>query len=377
MYLNKLQTPVHILDTATSAVIEFAGVKFKVTAETGQQYLSYVQNGIIKKIMRCCPVLRQIVIVEEKYSFTPDSMKAATRQKRETKDRKSSIAHLKVADELVNSAAFDKKSVLSTASGRKTISTCLAANVSSLDIKGNIVLVIDSELTIESEAGSDCQPFSVPIKCLFNKDAFQSTMPLKNIHQRKGEAEMAQLDWLLEVLPGLQPGEGVLCFVTSGDIDVVVIHLFTVSNLWPRYPEGNFVHPVHVVLQKAKSVTDVYNIIAITRRLEASLGEHAGVRVAAILSMGGNDFLRKFHSFTHSKVFTTTLSEGIFNSLISITGDESGRCAVASVDEEVYLTLVKSLYCPSQFDSTKLTFEEVRQYSIRGLKKDTFNNPQL
>lgn len=120
--------------------------------------------------MKSCPRLEQMVVVEEKYSFTPDCMKAATRHKRQNGDRKSSLGHLKVSTETVSTAAFDKKSILSTASGRQIISTYLAASVSSLDVRQDLVLIVDSELTAGGDRECNCDgacacvpKFSVPL----------------------------------------------------------------------------------------------------------------------------------------------------------------------------------------------------------------------
>ena len=50
---------------------------------------------------------------------------------------------------------------------------------------------------------------------------------------KKGEAEMAQVDWLVECVDDLSEGDAVLSVVSSGDIDAVVIHLFVLSYMWP------------------------------------------------------------------------------------------------------------------------------------------------
>lgn len=47
--------------------------------------------------------------------------------------------------------------------------------------------------------------------------------------RRKGEAEMAQVDWLLSSIPDLQHGDWIGSIVSSGDIDAVVIHSFALS----------------------------------------------------------------------------------------------------------------------------------------------------
>ena len=37
---------------------------------------------------------------------------------------------------------------------------------------------------------------------------------------------MSQLDWVIDAQSHLAPGEAVVSFVNSGDIDAVIIHIF-------------------------------------------------------------------------------------------------------------------------------------------------------
>ena len=55
------------------ATVEFAGVKFKTKATTGEEYLDNVKKGVIGRLMKpsSFPNLNRIVICEEKYSYTP------------------------------------------------------------------------------------------------------------------------------------------------------------------------------------------------------------------------------------------------------------------------------------------------------------------
>ena len=366
------------------ATIELAGVKFKVAPNTGFEYLQYIQNGIMKKILRSCPQLRHMVLVEEKYSFTPDSMKAATREQRKPKDDKATIGHLKLASELVSMNTFDHKSVIATAEGRKVVSEFLAENLDKVDIKEDVSIYVDSELHMkekecicEGACVCDKHPFAVPIQGIFTRaTGFQEICPISNIKQRKGEAEMAQLDWMIDMLPTLKPGETVMSYVTSGDIDAVVLHMFMVSHMWPRESDGTFCHPVFVVLQKPNKCKDVYNITEIVRRIENVHGKHSAMNVALVLSMGGNDFLPKFFNITHGKLLTTVINENVLGGLFELCFEESGKCLSGFLRKEVYLRVIKRLYCPAIYDSEKLTFDEVRQYSV-GMTKDGFRNPRL
>ena len=92
--------------------VEFAGVKFRANVTSGRQYLMYVQNGVIKRIMNLMPGARRIILCEEKYSFTPDTLKAATRSQRAS--NQPSIHHLKPSAAILDDNVYDKDSILST-----------------------------------------------------------------------------------------------------------------------------------------------------------------------------------------------------------------------------------------------------------------------
>jgi len=71
--------PSILAKSAKYATLEFAGVKCSSFSETGKDYLRHIGKGIIGKIKYQLPLLRNIVICEEKYKFTPDDFKATTR----------------------------------------------------------------------------------------------------------------------------------------------------------------------------------------------------------------------------------------------------------------------------------------------------------
>ena len=109
--------PAHIRNNANLSIVEFAGTKFKVFASSGQQYVQFVSNAIIKKLVSSLPNLKRIVICEEKYSFTPDDFKASTRLQRE---KKITIAHLKEENEIVSKENFSKQAAVSTMPGKNS-----------------------------------------------------------------------------------------------------------------------------------------------------------------------------------------------------------------------------------------------------------------
>lgn len=72
---------------AELATVEFAGNKFKTKAISIPSYMKYIEMSILKHIMKMLPGVRNIVVCEEKYKYTPDSFKAATRSKKEPQRR--------------------------------------------------------------------------------------------------------------------------------------------------------------------------------------------------------------------------------------------------------------------------------------------------
>ncbi|VDI42653.1 Hypothetical predicted protein [Mytilus galloprovincialis] len=196
------------------ATVEFAGVKFKAKVFSGDDYLDFVKNYAIQKTINQMPNISRMVICEEKYHFTPDDFKTATRAQR-TSSSNVGISHLKTVDEMISANRFDKASLVSTAEGKSFISTYLARRIDELHLYMDLTLIIDSEYYKEDG-------YTTPIQCLLGKkEGLKSKTQMVNIKQRKGEAEMAQLEWLLEFADKLEQGDGCASIVTSGDIDAV------------------------------------------------------------------------------------------------------------------------------------------------------------
>ncbi|CAG2228785.1 unnamed protein product [Mytilus edulis] len=180
--------PAHIRNNANLSIVEFAGIKFKVFASSGQQYVQFVSNAIIKKLVSSLPNLNRIVICEEKYSFTPDDFKASTRLKRE----KITIAHLKEENEIVSKENFSKQAAVSTMPGKKLISKFLTKQLKYVDLKNNLIVDIDSEAYLsECECQNDdhcqCDLYATPVRFYFKKESgFDREELMHSIKQRKG-----------------------------------------------------------------------------------------------------------------------------------------------------------------------------------------------
>ncbi|CAC5383205.1 unnamed protein product [Mytilus coruscus] len=260
LMFNFKDIPKYISLTSKIVVVEFAGAKFKTFANTGENYLKY----------------------------------AATRQKRQSKDP-ITITHLKEKDEIISKGKFSKKAAISTELGKKTVSNYLGKYLHELDIQANVTVDVDSEAVFgqcECEVSNNCSCslFTIPVRAVFTKHAWVSGIrKLDAIRQRKGEAEMSQADWLRDVQHDLHDGECVVKYVTSADIDTIVIQLFTVSLYWPRNVDNTFKFPVYVWLQKQKP--EIYDITGILTVLEKRFGnKYIGATLAVLLSMGGNDY---------------------------------------------------------------------------------------
>jgi hypothetical protein len=99
----------------------------------------------------------------------------------------------------------------------------LARHIDSLDIKNNLILYIDSELILINSCShnqEEClcayKSNATPVRGIFSKtNGFDRKELLKEIKQRKGEAEMAQVDWLPTMQDDLEDNEAIVAVVTS------------------------------------------------------------------------------------------------------------------------------------------------------------------
>ena len=371
-------------------VVEFAGVKFKLkeTVKTGLQYLHHVETSVIRKLLRDVASTQRMIICEEKYHFTPDDLKSATRAGRK-KQETSSIGHLKQLEEIVSDKTIDCSAIKTTNVGKISIGNYLAQHAGSIKIDRDLILDIDSELIMnpcECEASSLARcvcaelnkPSCTPIRYMFHTGRKTEQHKLESIVQRKGEAEMSQVDWLINCLPDLKPGDAVLSFVTSGDIDAVAIHLFALSHLWPRDATGKFSIPVYVHLQNPGTV---YNITRMIELLEFYFQEkYFAMKIALVLCAGGNDFIPKYHGYSHDAVLKAFLaSADLQQSLFKLEFNADGTCKSGMVDVDRYVELVKGMYLPKSLASMtqSLTYDEVRQLTVKPSPSSKVKDPRM
>ena len=360
MNVNATFIPKLVNESVKLALVEFAGIKFKVGGvKTGREYLQ-LANSTISSIVKSLPYVSKVVVCEEKYSFTPDEFKAGTRAQRQSVSG-DSVAHLKLGDRILSELCFNKDAITKTMDGKKLISTFLAQNMDKLSFDQPLEVIFDSELHLTCTCSDEpccCQRFCTPVGCQYNIDT-ADTKQITHVTQRKGEAEMAQLDWLISLQDDIKEGDAVASIVTSGDIDSVYIHMFVVSRLWPRYSNGSFKNPIFVILQKPRSRIDIYNVTKMLEVLERSYADkEIGSKLAVSLCMGGNDFMPKCHQISHDTILKLLLTQPYRQNLFFF---QSGKI---TVNQACFVEFYKTLYCPKRCQPSGLTFEEVRAITI-------------
>ena len=118
--------------------------QIQTKATSGVQYLQSIERGTIYRLLKDYARLKRIVVCEEKYSYTPDDFKSATRAQRQ-KSSGTSIRHLKIATEILSDDIMTKSAIIHTEMRKCLISNYLAKNVIKLDIKHDLILDKDSE----------------------------------------------------------------------------------------------------------------------------------------------------------------------------------------------------------------------------------------
>ena len=357
--------PKHIYSTMSICSIEFAGFKFKSgKIKSGKEYMQTAEM-FLNSIVSHSPVLSKIIVCEEKYSFTPDDLKANTRMQR-ISHKDSDIDHLKSGPRILSESCFNKDVLTKTDTGKRLVSTYLAQNVQCMKFNKNINIIVDSEMHTNSctclEACS-CPNYCTPIECFFDnsiQDKSQLARPITTVKQCKGEAEMSVADWLVALQGEQADGTSAVCFVTSGDIDAVYIHLYVVSKFWKRTEEGKFKNPLHVILQKKGPKYDVYNITAMVELFENSFRDrNIGMKVAFCLCMGGNDFIPKCDQLSHDMMLKTVLQTPIYRDHLFMFEDN-----VVKVNKDCFVDLYRRIYCPAKLRNTNIPYDEVRTMSI-------------
>ena len=346
-------------------LVEFAGVKYKVGAvKTGREYLQFA-NSTIHSIIRSLPEVQTIVICEEMYSFTPDEFKASTKAQRQGA-ASDSIAHLKSSDKILSDDYFNKDAITHTLDGKKLISNFLSQNIIKLCFDKNLDIVMDSELHLTCRCKTDpcvCQQFCTPLKCEFRGNTSNVTL-LEHIVQRKGEAEMAPLDWLISAQDDIKEGEAVVSVVTSGDVDAVYTHMFVVSKYWPINSNGSFKNQVFVILQKPRSMIDIYNVTKMLEVFEQSFADRdIGMKLAISICMAGNYFIPSCNEKSHDTILKHFVRDEYRKNLF-IFKDEKIK-----ISQPCYIDFYKTLYCPKRYNPSNYILTDFKNATLTSLLK--------
>ena len=113
---------------------------------------------------------------------------------------------------------------------------------------------------------------------------------------------------------------------------------------------------------KKRGTFDLYNITRMISILEKAYGDTQICQMMAMmLAMGGNDFLPKFQHITHLKVLQQFLASPVYKEQLF---QKAGSDLIA-IDRKMFTEFMKDLYCPPALHSEELTFEEVRQLTIK------------
>lgn len=184
---------------------------------------------------------------------------------------------------------------------------------------------------------------------------------------------MSVVDCFPDLQQELAVGDSVVSYITSADIDTVLIHMVALSLYWERDETGNFKWPVYVWLQKQKS--EIYDITGIILSVEKYFDiNNVATVIALVLCMGGNDFPPNFHNISHDKLLSVVVSDkAILKELFKLQKAE-GKC-ICTINENIYVDVIKRLYCPVNLQHSALTPDEVQQLSIQPPNKD-FRHPQ-
>ena len=148
--LKQKYLPQNIAKKVKAVTVENAGVHYKSgkNIAKGSEFIRQFEDKWITETLTIAPATQQIVICEEKYHFTPDLFKDATRSQRK-KSAPSSIAHLKTNSEILSDNHFSRTSIIGTKQGKQVASTFIPMNAHKLSLKKDVSIIFDSELYME------------------------------------------------------------------------------------------------------------------------------------------------------------------------------------------------------------------------------------
>ena len=145
---------------------------------------------------------------------------------------------------MISLESYSCSALTRTKEGKILSSPFLGEHVGELQIEKDLALDTDSEYILspyicksndlhKKKNKQTYKWFATPVRAILSKESgFIKKSEFKNIRQRKGEAELAQADWLPYVGQELEEDEVVISYVTSGDINTLPIHMLAVTLYW-------------------------------------------------------------------------------------------------------------------------------------------------
>ena len=156
-----------------------------------------------------------------------------------------------------------------------------------------------------------------------------------------------------------ESSDGCLQAAKDIDVDAVYTHMFVVSKYWPRNSNGSFKNQVFVILQKPRSMIDIYNVTKMLEVFEQSFADRdIGMKLAVSICMAWNDFIPSCHEISHDTILKHFVRDEYRKNLF-IFKDEKIK-----ISQPCFIDFYKTLYCPKRYNPSNYTFNDVQALTI-------------
>ncbi|CAC5403428.1 unnamed protein product [Mytilus coruscus] len=266
------------------------------------EYLSHVENGIVKRYLNANNFPNMQRIVICEEKYSVTPDDFKTATRQKRQNRSSStISHLKIGSEMISEHKLSKSAVIQTDLGKRLISNYLARNVKKLNITKDVVLDIDSELFLQNCTKHKIDECSCPYKL--------HTTPVRAYFSKSGFIRHEMLN-----------------HIKQRKVEAEMAQVDWLSDMKENFKENEAV--VSIVTS-----ADVDSLI--------------------------------IHLFAFSIHWTRRSDEALEKFLAFKNDLGSMQPISAALNEEVYFEIVKRLYATASIKSEQLSFEAIRQMSIK------------
>ena len=139
--------------------------------------------------------------------------------------------------------------------------------------------------------------------------------------------------------------------------------LFTFTCYWPRNSNGSFKNQVFVILQKPRSMVDIYNVTKMLEVFEQSFADRdIGMKLAVSVCMTGNDFIPSCHEKSHDTILKHFV-RGEYRQNSFIFKDEKIK-----ISQPFFIDFNNTLYCLKRYNPSNHTFNDVQVLTIAKTK---------